>query len=98
MNQNKNVVVLDLFIFDVVDLFEDIQKYFEICQEKLGMILNVFIVYSQNLKQFEGFICLYNELMFGEGELSKLEWEMIVVVVFFENKCFYCLVVYGVVV
>lgn len=95
MNQNKNVVALDLPIPDIADMPEDTRKYFEICQEKLGMIPNVLTAYSQNLKQLEGFTRLYNELMLGEGELSKLEREMIAVVVSSENKCFYCLVAHG---
>lgn len=95
MNPNKNVVALDLPIPEISDMPEDTQKYFQICQEKLGMIPNVLTAYSQNLKQLEGFTRLYNELMLGEGELSKLEREMIAVVVSSENKCFYCLVAHG---
>lgn len=95
MNSNKNVVALDLPIPEISDMPEDTQKYFQICQEKLGMIPNVLTAYSQNLKQLEGFTRLYNELMLGEGELSKLEREMIAVVVSSENKCFYCLVAHG---
>lgn len=95
MNQNKNAVALDLPIPEISDMPEDTQKYFQICQEKLGMIPNVLTAYSQNLKQLEGFTRLYNELMLGEGELSKLEREMIAVVVSSENKCFYCLVAHG---
>ena len=92
---NKNVVALDLPIPEISDMPEDTQKYFQICQEKLGMIPNVLTAYSQNLKQLEGFTRLYNELMLGEGELSKLEREMVAVVVSSENKCFYCLVAHG---
>ncbi|MEX2475685.1 peroxidase-related enzyme [Marinobacter sp.] len=95
MNQNKNVVALDLPIPEIRDMPEDTQKYFQICQEKLGMIPNVLTAYSQNLKQLEGFTRLYNELMLGEGELSKLEREMVAVVVSSENKCYYCLVAHG---
>ena len=95
MNQNNNVVALDLPIPEIKDMPEDTQKYFQICQEKLGMIPNVLTAYSQNLKQLEGFTRLYNELMLGEGELSKLEREMVAVVVSSENKCFYCLVAHG---
>ncbi|MBO6851948.1 MAG: peroxidase-related enzyme [Marinobacter sp.] len=95
MNQNKNVVALDLPIPEIKDMPQDTQKYFQICQEKLGMIPNVLTAYSQNLKQLEGFTRLYNELMLGEGELSKLEREMVAVVVSSENKCFYCLVAHG---
>jgi uncharacterized peroxidase-related enzyme len=95
MNQNKNVVALDLPIPEISDMPEDTQKYFQICQEKLGMIPNVLTAYSHNLKQLEGFTRLYNELMLGESELSKLEREMVAVVVSSENKCFYCLVAHG---
>jgi len=92
---NNNVVALDLPIPEISNLPEDTRKYFEICQEKLGMVPNVLTAYSQNLKQLDGFTRLYNELMLGEGELSKLEREMVAVVVSSENKCFYCLVAHG---
>ena len=95
MSHHNNVVALDLPIPEIQDMPEDTQKYFQICQEKLGMIPNVLTAYSQNLKQLEGFTRLYNELMLGEGELSKLEREMVAVVVSSENKCFYCLVAHG---
>ena len=95
MSHHVNVVALDLPIPEIKDMPEDTQKYFQICQEKLGMIPNVLTAYSQNLKQLEGFTRLYNELMLGEGELSKLEREMVAVVVSSENKCFYCLVAHG---
>ena len=92
---NKNVVALDLPIPEISEMPEDTQKYFQICQEKLGMVPNVLTAYSHNLKQLEGFTRLYNELMLGESELSKLEREMVAVVVSSENKCFYCLVAHG---
>jgi len=95
MTNNKDVVALDLPIPDMKDLPEDVRKYFEICLEKLGMIPNVLTAFSQNLKQLDGFTRFYNELMMGESELSKLEREMVAVVVSSENKCFYCLVAHG---
>lgn len=95
MTKNKNVVALDLAIPDMKDLPEDVQKYFNVCIEKLGMVPNVLTVFTHNLKQLDGFSRLYNELMMGESELSKLEREMIAVVVSSENKCFYCLVAHG---
>lgn len=95
MTKNKNVVALDLPIPDIEDLPEDVRKYFDICLDKLGMVPNVLTAFSQNLKQLDGFTRLYNELMMGESELSKLEREMIAVVVSSENKCFYCLVAHG---
>lgn len=95
MTNNKDVVALDLPIPEMEDLPADIKKYFDICIEKLGMVPNVLTVFSQNLKQLDGFTRFYNELMMGESELSKLEREMIAVVVSSENKCFYCLVAHG---
>lgn len=95
MTNNNNVVALDLPIPEIAELPEDTQKYFQICQEKLGMIPNVLTAYSQNLKQLEGFTRLYNELMMGDSEIAKLEREMVAVVVSSENKCFYCLVAHG---
>jgi len=95
MTKNKNVVALDLPVPDMKDLPDDVRKYFEICIEKLGMVPNVLTAFSQNLKQLDGFTRFYNELMMGESELSKLEREMVAVVVSSENKCFYCLVAHG---
>ncbi|WP_100639896.1 peroxidase-related enzyme [Marinobacter salexigens] len=95
MSKNKNVVALDLPIPDMKDLPDDVRKYFEVCIEKLGMVPNVLTAFSQNLNQLDGFSRLYNELMMGESELSKLEREMVAVVVSSENKCFYCLVAHG---
>lgn len=95
MTENTRVVALDLPIPEIKDLPEETQKYFQICLDKLGMIPNVLTAYSQNLKQLEGFTRLYNELMLGEGELTKLEREMVAVVVSSENKCYYCLVAHG---
>jgi uncharacterized peroxidase-related enzyme len=95
MTNNKDVVALDLPIPDMKDLPEDVRKYFEICLEKLGMVPNVLTAFSQNLKQLDGFTRFYNELMMGESEFSKLEREMVAVVVSSENKCFYCLVAHG---
>jgi len=92
---NKNVVALDLPIPETEDLPDDTRKYFETCREKLGLIPNVLTAYSQNLGQLDGFTRLYNELMLGDSELSKLEREMVAVVVSSENKCFYCLVAHG---
>ncbi|MBM3515639.1 MAG: peroxidase-related enzyme, partial [Alphaproteobacteria bacterium] len=41
------------------------------------------------------FVSFYNELMLGESKLSKLEREMVAVVVSSANHCYYCLVAHG---
>lgn len=84
-----------LGLTQVDPLPEDIQKYFDICTEKLGFIPNVLRAYAFDIEKLNAFSGLYNELMLAPSGLSKLEREMIAVVVSAENKCFYCLVAHG---
>lgn len=71
------------------------QRYFDICVEKLGFVPNVLQSYSHNMDKLNAFTGMYNDLMLGDSGLSKLEREMIAVVVSSHNKCFYCLVSHG---
>ncbi len=71
------------------------QKYFDICVEKLGFVPNVLKAYAFDIDKLNGFTGMYNDLMLGDSGLSKLEREMIAVVVSAINKCFYCLVAHG---
>ncbi|SIQ64991.1 peroxidase-related enzyme [Marinobacterium stanieri] len=95
MSQPDHITALDLPIPERHQLPEDVQKYFGKCDEKLGMVPNVLTAYSQNMAQFEVFTRFYNELMFGESELTPLEREMIAVVVSSNNNCYYCLTAHG---
>lgn len=72
-----------------------LKKYFNICREKLGMLPNVLRSYAFRPKKLSNFVNTYNELMLGESGLSKLEREMIAVVVSSFNHCYYCLVAHG---
>ena len=74
---------------------DETQAYFDICVEKLGMVPNVLRAYAFDVDKLNAFSGMYNDLMLGESGLSKLEREMIAVVVSAENKCFYCLVAHG---
>ncbi len=80
---------------ELEDLDADLQKYFTICQEKLGMVPNVLKAYSFRPQRLRKFMDSYNEIMLGESGLSKLEREMIAVVVSSCNRCYYCLVAHG---
>lgn len=71
------------------------QKYFDICVEKLGMVPNVLTAYAFDVDKLNAFTGMYNNLMLGESNLSKLEREMIAVAVSSVNRCFYCLVAHG---
>ena len=91
--QDDMPTALDLPMVD--PLPEATQKYFDICQDKLGMIPNVLRAYAFNVEKLNSFTALYNDLLLGESNLSKLEREMIAVAVSSVNKCFYCLVAHG---
>ena len=71
------------------------QKYFDICIEKLGMVPNVLRAYAFDVEKLNTFTAMYNDLMLGDSNLTKLEREMIAVAVSSVNKCFYCLVAHG---
>jgi len=71
------------------------QKYFDICVDKLGMVPNVLRAYAFDIDKLNAFTGLYNDVMLADSGLSKLEREMIAVVVSSINRCFYCLVAHG---
>ena len=77
------------------DLSEATQAYFDKCLEKLGLVPNVLLAYAFDEKKLRAFTEMYNELMLGNSGLSKLEREMIAVVVSSLNRCYYCLTAHG---
>jgi uncharacterized peroxidase-related enzyme len=95
MPQPKHIVKIPLP--EIENLDDATQKYLAICEEKLGMIPNVLRAYTGNLEKFHNFTTLYNTLMLDEKDcnLTKLEREMIAVVVSSANRCYYCLVAHG---
>ncbi len=92
---HTNLTALDLDLPSHDQLDESTQRYFDKCQQKLGMVPNVLSAYSQNPEQLQAFSSFYNTLMFGESGLSPLEREMIAVVVSSINHCYYCLTAHG---
>jgi len=76
-------------------LDDRMKKYLQICKKKLGIVPNVLLSYASRPKKLKTFVSFYNELMLGESGLSKLEREMIAVVVSSINHCFYCVVAHG---
>lgn len=71
------------------------QRYFDICQDKLGMVPNVLRAHAFDIDKLNAFTALYNDLMLADSGLSKLEREMIAVTVSSINHCFYCLAAHG---
>ncbi|MEC8016340.1 MAG: peroxidase-related enzyme [Pseudomonadota bacterium] len=94
MTRNTDApTALDLPMVD--PLPPETQKYFDICQDKLGMVPNVLRANAFDIDKLNAFTAMYNDLMLADSGLSKLEREMIAVVVSSINSCFYCLVAHG---
>ena len=92
-NASLDVIALDLK--PTGDLSDATKAYFAKCEEKLGLIPNVLLAYAFDEKKLRAFTDTYNDLMLGESGLSKLEREMIAVVVSSVNHCYYCLAAHG---
>ena len=77
---------------DPKTLPEDLQKYMAVCEDKLGMVPNVIKAFSLRPEKLRTFIAKYNELMLtDDSPLTRLEREMIAVVVSSHNHCVYCI-------
>ncbi|WP_296761750.1 peroxidase-related enzyme [Sediminimonas sp.] len=74
---------------------EATQKYFDVCEQKLGLVPNVLRAYAFDVDKLNAFSAFYNDLMLADSGLSKLEREMIAVVVSSINRCFYCMTAHG---
>jgi uncharacterized peroxidase-related enzyme len=97
IESKKRITPADVIALDLpqAPLSPEMAAYFKKCEEKLGFIPNVLTAYSHSLAKLETFAAFYNELMLAPSGLSKLEREMIAVVVSAENRCWYCLVAHG---
>ena len=93
MTQSNHPTALDLPIVD--PLPEKTQKYFDICTDKLGLIPNVLLANAFDIDKLNAFTTFYNDIMLADSGLSKLEREMIAVVVSSINSCYYCQVAHG---
>ncbi|MDE3078819.1 MAG: peroxidase-related enzyme [Paracoccaceae bacterium] len=93
MTKDALPTALDLPMVD--PLPEATAKYFRICEEKLGMVPNVLKAYAFDIAKLNAFTAMYNDLMLADSGLSKLEREMIAVVVSSVNRCWYCQVAHG---
>ena len=76
-------------------LSPEMEAYFAKCREKIGFVPNVLAAYAHDSAKLEAFAAFYNDLMLASSGLSKLEREMIAVVVSSLNRCYYCLTAHG---
>ena len=87
--------VSKLGVPDPSTLDNDLQGVWQKCVEKLGFVPNVYNAYSLRPQRLRNFMAMYNEIMLSESGLSRLEREMVAVVVSSANRCYYCLVAHG---
>src|ERR1700733_6027008 len=80
---------------DPATLDDDLKVIWQKCVDKLGFVPNVFNTYSLKPQRLRNFMAMYNEIMLSKSGLSKLEREMVAVVVSSANRCYYCLVAHG---
>jgi uncharacterized peroxidase-related enzyme len=80
---------------DAATLDDDLKAIWAKCVEKLGFVPNVYAAYSLRPQRLRNFMALYNEVMLSASGLTKLEREMVAVVVSAANRCYYCLVAHG---
>ncbi|HZH27861.1 MAG TPA: peroxidase-related enzyme [Azospirillaceae bacterium] len=93
MPQPDHVMALPLG--DEAALDPEMEAYFAKCREKLGFVPNVLRSYTLKPEKLKAFVEFYDELMLAPSGLTKLEREMIAVVVSSANRCYYCLVAHG---
>ncbi|GGK26884.1 peroxidase-related enzyme [Salinarimonas ramus] len=77
------------------DLSPEMRAYLEKCDEKIGFVPNVLAAYAHDDVKLSAFAAFYNGLMLAPSGLSKLEREMIAVVVSAANRCYYCVTAHG---
>ena len=94
-SQPDHLTALDVPLPPRSKLDPDLQKYFAVCDERLGFVPNVLMAYTFDQAKLRAFVGMYNDLMLGDSSLSKLEREMIAVVVSSANRCYYCQVAHG---
>lgn len=90
--------VIALATGNAAELDAEMAAYFAKCEEKLGFTPNVLKAYAFDLTKLKNFVAFHDELMLGQSNLSKLEREMIAVVVSSANHCYYCLTAHGAIV
>jgi uncharacterized peroxidase-related enzyme len=93
MPQPEHISKLGVPDAEVLD--EDLRTIWRKCVEKLGFVPNVYSAYSLKPQRLRNFMAMYNEIMLADSGLSKLEREMVAVVVSSANRCYYCLVAHG---
>jgi uncharacterized peroxidase-related enzyme len=81
-----------LHVPDEEDVPDEVKELWALPLEKLGFIPNVLRVFALRPKHLLGWWGYYDELLRGDSGLTKVQREMIAVVVSTTNRCHYCIV------
>ena len=81
-----------LHVPDEQDVPAEVKELWALPLEKLGFVPNVLRVFALRPKHLLGWWAYYDELLRGESGLTKVQREMIAVVVSVTNRCHYCVV------
>jgi uncharacterized peroxidase-related enzyme len=95
MPQPKRLLAIPIRLPRRARLAADMRRYFAVCEDRLGFVPNVLAASSFDPAKLRAFVNIYNELMLAKSGLTRLEREMIAVVVSSANRCYYCLVAHG---
>src|ERR1051326_6853554 len=77
------------------DVPDEVVELWQKPLEKLGFVPNVLRVFALRPRHLVLWNAFYEELMRGESALSKVQREMIAVVVSATNRCHYCIVAHS---
>jgi uncharacterized peroxidase-related enzyme len=80
---------------DEADLPADLQGLFRAARERIGLLPNVFTVYSFRPERLRAWFAHFKDLHLPTEHLGIADREMIAVVVSMTNGCLYCLVAHG---
>lgn len=92
---SDNRPISALKVPDSASLAPDLKEHFDECTEKLGFVPNVLRAYSLRPDRLRGFMAIRDDIFRGDMGITKLEREMIGVVVSCVNRCYYCLSSHG---
>ena len=67
MSRPKHKMALNIPLPPHSALQPEMQRYFSVCEEKLGFVPNVLACYSFDPDKLQGFVSFYNELMLAEA-------------------------------
>ena len=67
----------------------EVKEWFEKLMTPQGFVDNILKIHSLNIPSLSAHLGIYRTLMFGRSQLSRIQREMIAVIVSSSNQCHY---------